>query len=231
MLGGLERELRRITPAAPRRQRAQATSAQDWALPSVLNRMLEGLLALTGLTAESLVRDAGWLFMDAGRRLERAIHVVALLRATVVQERAAEVDALVVETVLGATESIVTFRRRNPARAGVGSLLDLVLTDRENPRSVAYQLDRLQEDFTALGDVLDGSGAESVRDGLLAAGRPGAPGRRGCARGRRVTRTSGASSTTCWPIWPSGSASSPCRWRARTSRSPRPRSPTPCPGR
>jgi uncharacterized circularly permuted ATP-grasp superfamily protein/uncharacterized alpha-E superfamily protein len=159
VLGGLERELRRITPTS--------SSAQDWALPSVLNRVLEGLLALTGLTAESLVRDAGWLFMDAGRRLERAIHVVALLRATVVHERAAEVDALVVETVLGATESIVTFRRRNPTRAGVASLLDLVLTDRENPRSVAYQIDRLQEDLTALGDVLDGRGADSVRDGLL----------------------------------------------------------------
>jgi uncharacterized circularly permuted ATP-grasp superfamily protein/uncharacterized alpha-E superfamily protein len=177
VLGGLERELRRLGPSRPgapsasagaETASAQATSAQDWALPSVLNRVLEGLLALTGLTAESLVRDAGWLFMDAGRRLERAIHVVALLRATVVQERAGEVDALVVETVLGATESIVTFRRRNPARAGVASLLDLVLTDRENPRSVAYQVDRLQEDLTALGDVLDGSGAESVRDGLLA---------------------------------------------------------------
>lgn len=161
VLGGLERELRRLAPTGPE-------GPADWALPSVLNRVLEGLLALTGLTAESLVRDAGWLFMDAGRRLERAIHVVTLLRATVVQERAGEVDALVVETVLGATESIVTFRRRNPVRAGVASLLDLVLTDRENPRSVAYQVDRLHEDLTALGDVLDGAGAGSVREGLLA---------------------------------------------------------------
>ncbi len=159
VLGGLERELRRIAPGP-------VGPEQDRALPSVLNRVLEGLLALTGLTAESLVRDAGWLFMDAGRRLERALHVVSLLRATVVQDRAAEVDTLVVESVLVATESIVTFRRRHPARAGVASLLDLVLTDRENPRSVGYQVDRLQADLASLADVLDGAAGHAVREGL-----------------------------------------------------------------
>jgi uncharacterized alpha-E superfamily protein len=105
--------------------------------------------------------------MDAGRRIERAMHVVALLRATVVQERAREVDALVVESVLVATESIITFRRRHPTRAGVASLLDLMVTDRENPRAVAYQVDRLREDFTALADTLDGVGGDVVRERLL----------------------------------------------------------------
>jgi uncharacterized circularly permuted ATP-grasp superfamily protein/uncharacterized alpha-E superfamily protein len=167
VLGGLERELRRIDPARAAGRAPQRGPDLDWALPRVLNRVLEGLLALTGLTAESLVRDAGWLFMDAGRRLERAMHVIALLRSTVVQARAVEVDTLVVESVLVATESIVTFRRRHPTRAGVASVLDLVLTDRENPRSVGYQIDRLQEDVSSLADVLDGEGGGVLREALL----------------------------------------------------------------
>ena len=137
-------------------------------MPGVLSRLLEGLLALTGLTAESLIRDAGWRFMDAGRRIERALHVTALLRATVVQERPVEVDELVVESVLVAAESIITFRRRHPGRAGVAHVLDLLVTDRENPRSIAYQADRLHEDLTVVADLLDGQQAEAVRDALLA---------------------------------------------------------------
>jgi Ni,Fe-hydrogenase III large subunit len=32
---------------------------------------LQSLLALSGLAGESMVRDPGWRFMDAGRRIER----------------------------------------------------------------------------------------------------------------------------------------------------------------
>ena len=78
------------------------------------------------------------------------IHVTNLLRTTLVQERPAEVDELVIESVLVATESIITFRRRHSVRAGASSVLELVLLDRDNPRSVAYQVDRLQEDLSAV---------------------------------------------------------------------------------
>ena len=70
-----------------------------------------------------------------------------------------------IESVLVATESIITFRRRHSVRAGVGSVLELVLLDRDNPRSVAYQVDRLQEDLSAVS-VADGSGVDAIRDGL-----------------------------------------------------------------
>ncbi|MCU1593723.1 MAG: Protein containing domain [Frankiales bacterium] len=108
-----------------------------------LTRSLSGLLALAGLSAESMVRDLGWRFLETGRRLERAQQVVALLRAALVEQRPADVDGLVVESVLMAAESIITYRRRYAPRADVSTLLDLLLVDRENPRSVAHQLDRL----------------------------------------------------------------------------------------
>ena len=126
-----------------------------------------------------------------GRRLERAMHVVSLLRATVVQDRAAEVDTLVVESVLVATESIVTFRRRHPSRAGVAAPRP-VLTDRENPRSVGYQVDRLGGSLVRL--LAD---AERSRRCASVAGRsrPDPAGRRGLARRVRRGRASAPSST------------------------------------
>ena len=45
--------------------------------------------------------------------------------------------------MLTAAESIVTYRRRYQARYEPASMLELVLSDAGNPRSVAYQLEHL----------------------------------------------------------------------------------------
>ena len=66
VLGSLGRVLDELA------ERADAGAPGDEpALQPALARVLEGLLALAGLGAESMVRDTGWYFMDLGRRLER----------------------------------------------------------------------------------------------------------------------------------------------------------------
>ncbi|GAA4710127.1 circularly permuted type 2 ATP-grasp protein [Pseudonocardia yuanmonensis] len=115
-----------------------------------LNRVLEGLLALAGIIAESLVRDAGWRLLDAGRRVERAQHVVALLAATLCDAPRGPADRLVVESVTIVAESVITHRRRNAGRPGIAALLHLLLADRDNPRALAHQLDRLADDLAHL---------------------------------------------------------------------------------
>jgi uncharacterized circularly permuted ATP-grasp superfamily protein/uncharacterized alpha-E superfamily protein len=114
---------------------------------ATLQRVVTSLLALAGLTAESLVRDPGWRFMDAGRRIERGAQLTALLRAMVTVERDAPTDSLILESLLIATESIITYRRRYRSHAQLQTLLDLMLLDPDNPRSLGYQLDRLLEDL------------------------------------------------------------------------------------
>ena len=54
------------------------------------------------------------------------------------------------EAVLLAAESIVTFRRRYRTRTGVDAVLELLVIDPFNPRSVAYQLQRIRIDLRAL---------------------------------------------------------------------------------
>ncbi len=146
VLGSLERVLAE-TAASPE---------GDAPLQPVLARVLEGLLALAGLAAESMVRDLGWAFMDAGRRIERARQLITLLRRTLDVEYSPAVQTLVVESVLVAGESIITYRRREPGRSGtaqIAAVLDLLLLDRGNPRSVALQLDRLLDDLARLPDA------------------------------------------------------------------------------
>ncbi len=116
----------------------------DRALRSVLGRMLESLLALGGLISETMVRDTAWAFVEAGRRIERALQTVALLRRTICTERAPVIDGQVTEAVLRAADSLGPHHRRLASGRGpaapVVSAIDLLLRDEENPRSVAFQL-------------------------------------------------------------------------------------------
>jgi uncharacterized alpha-E superfamily protein len=146
VLGTLDAALREL----------EAGPSNDVLIGQTLNRALSSLLALAGLAAESMVRDLGWRFLEAGRRIERAQQVVALLRAALLEERPVEVDSLVMESVLVAAESIITYRRRYAPRAEVATVLELLLSDRGNPRSLVHQLDRLAANLSQLphSDVL-----------------------------------------------------------------------------
>ena len=113
-------------------------------------QVLSGLLALAGITGENMVRDPGWLLLDTGRGLERALQVLSLLRATLVAAYGPDVDRAVLEAALTSSESIVTFRRRYRGRSGVPAVLELLVVDASNPRSVAYQLQRMLADLRAI---------------------------------------------------------------------------------
>lgn len=140
-----------------RLERALADIPGDEAqLQPQLARILESLLAVEGIIAESMVRDATWGFLDGGVRLERAVHTLEVLRHTVCAERAPLVDGQVGEAVLMAGETILTHRRRTAAGAGpvapAVSAVALLLLDDTNPRSVAYQLDRLADALRLVED-------------------------------------------------------------------------------
>jgi uncharacterized circularly permuted ATP-grasp superfamily protein/uncharacterized alpha-E superfamily protein len=129
---------------------AATTEDQGLQLTDVSERVLSGLLALAGIATENMVRDPGWYMLDAGRGLERALQILALLRVTICQEHAPDADRTVLEAVLVAAESIVTFRRRYRGRTGVDALFELLVIDPFNPRSVAYQLQRIRIDLRAM---------------------------------------------------------------------------------
>jgi uncharacterized alpha-E superfamily protein len=137
VVGALDGEIRDLRMSDPHRP----TIVQH-----TLGRVVQSLLALSGLAGESMVRDPGWRFMDAGRRIERGLQLAALLRATVTVDRSTATDSLLLESVLIAAESIITYRRRYRSHAQLGTLLDLLVIDSDNPRALAYQLDELATD-------------------------------------------------------------------------------------
>ncbi len=85
-----------------------------------------------------------------GRYLERSLQVCHLLAATTTVRRGIDVDREVLNSVLVAAESAVTHRRRYRGYVRPGGVLELLLTDPDNPRSLAFGLSRVAEHLTAL---------------------------------------------------------------------------------
>jgi uncharacterized alpha-E superfamily protein len=137
VLGALDGEIRNLRTSDPH---------HPMVVQHTLGRIMQSLLALSGLAGESMVRDPGWRFMDAGRRIERGHQLSALLRATVTADRSTATDRLLLESVLIAAESIITYRRRYRSHVQLETVLDLLVIDPDNPRSIAYQLDQLAVD-------------------------------------------------------------------------------------
>ncbi|MFT4261992.1 MAG: circularly permuted type 2 ATP-grasp protein [Nocardioides sp.] len=130
-------------------------------------RTLTGILAMQGITA-SMIRDAGWHSIRTGRYLERALQVCQLLRCTATVRRGMDVDRDVLNAVLSSAESAVTHRRRYRGYVRPGGVLELLLLDRDNPRSLAFSLHELRLYLTALPASTGSSRPERLLDDLIA---------------------------------------------------------------
>ena len=107
-----------------------------------LNRVMTDLAAFGGMM-ENTTRGHGWRFLDIGRRLERSINLAALLRTTLTSDPG-EATA-VLEPLLEIADSSMTYRRRYFATPQLSPVLDLLLSDHANARSLLFQLDVLTE--------------------------------------------------------------------------------------
>ncbi len=115
-----------------------------------LDDLITGFVAFIGLTSESMTREAGWLMLDSGRRLEHALALIALLRATVVQCHEITLQNQLLEAVLVSTDSLSIYRRRYRSFIQLPMVLELLLMDETHPRSLAYQLHQLSDHIGAL---------------------------------------------------------------------------------
>lgn len=129
-------------------------------------RMLTGVLALQGVSA-SMIRDAGWHISVLGRYLERGLQIAHLLRLTV-ERRGIDVDREVLSALLTAAESSVTHRRRYRDYVRPTGVLDLLLMDPENPRSLTFSLEQMREHLSALPASTGSTRPERLLDDLFA---------------------------------------------------------------
>lgn len=118
-----------------------------------LDPLVTALMALAGLSQESMIRGTGWRFMEIGRRLERGLQTIALIRALLVVQLPDGQQAQVLQAALQVMEGLITYRRRYRARLDLAQVLELTLIDASNPRSLLYQFELLQTHIEQLPEV------------------------------------------------------------------------------
>lgn len=123
------------------------------------------LAHLDGITAETMVHDTGWRFLELGRRLERTAHILQLLRALL--QRPADAPApseFRLQTCLHLADSLFTYRASFNGTFHPASVLSWMLSEAENPRGLRYQAERMAEHLAALPDELAPRSVEQLRN-------------------------------------------------------------------
>ncbi len=113
------------------------------------------LAALSGLSMENMNRGAGWRFLDMGRRIERGVNTCRFARMLAGKD--ATSDDL--DLLLDLADSQITYRARYLVGLALTPLLDMVVLDPFNTRSVAFQIFAIREHLAALPRL--------VQDGML----------------------------------------------------------------
>ncbi len=119
----------------------------------VLDDATTMLMGLSGFALDGMTRDLGWRFMSIGRRLER----LQFQAQTVIQALQMPVETDL-DWLLELSDSIVTYRSRYRAQAEWLPVLDLLLLDQDNPRSVLFQLQGLLKNLHKLAARYDNVG-------------------------------------------------------------------------
>jgi len=127
---------------------------------SMLNTLVLDLAAFSGMEMENMTRGHGWVFLDLGRRIERAASLAQLLRAVL---DCGERTERLLEPALEISDSVMTYRRRYFSEASVAGMLELLVSEPTNPRSLVFQLARIEEHALGLPDGAHRDGVALLR--------------------------------------------------------------------
>jgi hypothetical protein len=120
----------------------------------VLVRTSQLMAALTGAQTDRMTRDDGWRLLSIGRHIERLdflAHALACaVRAEVLQEQAG------FDAVLALFDSTISFHAQYQQSRTVSALLELLLTNADNPRALAWVAQTLRARLARMGGLADG---------------------------------------------------------------------------
>jgi uncharacterized alpha-E superfamily protein len=122
--------------------------SQSLEYPVMLTACLGLLSAFSGMERENINRGFGWLFLTIGRRLERAIYLTRQLRE--ITTPLAEQDWSLLECLLEVADSSMTYRTRYYTTLQPIAVLDVLMADETNPRSLDFQLSHLVDLYQKL---------------------------------------------------------------------------------
>ena len=102
----------------------------------ILEDTSQGLAALTGAQTDRMTRDDAWRLLSIGRHIERLAFLSDALGAGFGNGAVHELPGF--EAMVALFDSTITFHARYQQRRDVATLVDLLVLDGDNPRSLAW---------------------------------------------------------------------------------------------
>jgi uncharacterized circularly permuted ATP-grasp superfamily protein/uncharacterized alpha-E superfamily protein len=109
-----------------------------------LDDLITSTVAFIGLNRESISREQGWIMLDLGRKIEQSLLVITMLKTTMVKKHNDQVEYNLQQSVLMSNEGLVNYRYKYRRPLQNLLVIDLLLFDPNNPRSLTYQVVRLK---------------------------------------------------------------------------------------
>lgn len=130
----------------------EAATAQltNFRMVGALDNLITSMVAFLGLNRESISRDQGWTILDTGRKIEQSLLLIHMLQSTILTVHSEEVTHNLLEAVLKSNETLMNYRYKYKVHIQLPLVLDLMLLDPNNPRSLIYQMDRLKAHISGL---------------------------------------------------------------------------------
>ncbi len=135
-------------------------------LQNHLDQKIINLTAFVGLVEEGLTKEQGWDLFDLGRRIEKSLGLLTLIRSTLVNKASESAEYLIMETVLDGLELQNHYRHKYRSHLNIDNILHLILLDSTNPRSLTFQLKKLDKRLKYLAS--QGDKNQNVRTTRLA---------------------------------------------------------------
>lgn len=110
-----------------------------------LDDLIVHLMAFNGLNLDNMTREPSWRLLNIGRAIETSIRTSLMLQNTLTRKSDEEKEKAIMELVLMANESLVTYRYQYRSTLELSAVLRLLLTEEKNPKSVAYQIASIEE--------------------------------------------------------------------------------------
>ena len=118
------------------------------------------LAAMTGAQTDRMIRDDGWRLLSIGRHIERLGTLSAALARGF--RTGAVFDEAGFSAIVALFDSTITFHAQYQQRRDIPALLDLLVLDRDNPRSLAWVFQTLRGRLDKLAASTPGAGPALV---------------------------------------------------------------------
>jgi uncharacterized alpha-E superfamily protein len=122
----------------------QKQSTDHLKIINSIDKLNTSMFAFLGMNRESVRREQGWNILDLGRKIEQSLYIITLLKNSFYQRQNEQTEYDILEAVMIATQSLITYRYTYRDHLQMPLVLELMMLDMNYPKSLAYLVSKIK---------------------------------------------------------------------------------------